>query len=479
MTADEGADWLVRLYEAQGASLHRLAVLLGAEQQSGRIVRGALLALHRRGHRIIDPSERIEFLQEKVVHAARAVRQPNQPLVPPPVEDPRQQELLTALATLPPRMTELVIVSHYLSVFGPELAAVMRMSLRGCNQKLEISRETLRVRLDETEARPAGLEALSQEVTAALRAAARTIQSPGTDTLAAELAQVGDPGRVRFGPRSVVVLTVLALLAGLILAFVTNPAVAPAEPGPVSPEPITKPSASRSIPAQARGVPIYYVGRRDPGLFRELRDLTSSGDLVRSAVEALFTVPPADPDYESMWNAGQVIDVKLDAGSVVVDLSADAYADIGDDRSAQLARNQIVYTVSDLVADPNLSVRFLSDGGAPPAAFANRDGFRRDGLTPMSMVWITAPRNLAKLSPGPMTVTGTIKPGNGEPVVRITDTDTGAVVAEEVAQTATGVNQDGWRLWSFSVDLSAGRYEVSAKATNPQGVTETKTFEVG
>ena len=479
MAAEEGADWLVRLYEAQGATLHRLAVLLGAEEQSGRIVRGALLALHRRSHRIIDPAERIEFLQEKVVHAARAVRHPNQALTLPVAEDPRQQELLTALTALPARMTELVVVSHYLSVFGPELAAVMRMSLRGCNQKLEIARETLRVRLDETEARPAGLEALSQEVTAALRAAARSIQPPGTDTLSSELAQVGDPGRVLFGARSVVVLTVLALLAGLILAVVTNPAVAPAEPGTASPEPVVKPSASRSIPAQARSVPIYYVGRRDAALFRELRDLTSSGDLVRSAVEALFTVPPADPDYESKWNAGRVVDVTVGADSVTVDLSADAYADIGDDHAAHLARSQIIYTVSDLVADPNLSVHFLADGAATPEAFANQEGYTRDGLAPMPPVWITSPKNLAKLGAGPITITGTIKPDNGEPVVRILDTDSGAVVVEEVAQTATGTNQDGWRLWSFSVDLKAGRYEVSATTRKPQPAVETKTFEVG
>ena len=54
MPAHESPDWLVRIYEEQGSSLHRLVVLLGAEAQSGRIVRSALLALHRRGHRMID-----------------------------------------------------------------------------------------------------------------------------------------------------------------------------------------------------------------------------------------------------------------------------------------------------------------------------------------------------------------------------------------------------------------------------------------
>ena len=65
--ADESPDWLVRLYEEQGATLHRLTVLLGAEEQSGRILRGALLALHRRSQRLIDPAERpkVERLLDK------------------------------------------------------------------------------------------------------------------------------------------------------------------------------------------------------------------------------------------------------------------------------------------------------------------------------------------------------------------------------------------------------------------------------
>lgn len=481
MRADESPDWLVRLYEEQGATLHRLAVLLGAEEGSGRIVRGALLALHRRGHRLIDPAERVEFLQESVVHAARSVRPPQQPLNLPGVEDPRQDDLLRAVSALPPRMAELIVVSHYLAVFGPDLAGIMRMSLRGCNQKLEIARETLRANLDDGESPPAGLEALSQEITAALRASARTVQAPGTDTLAAELEQLGDGGQLRFGPRSVVALTIVALILGLVLAAVTNPAVAPAEMPPASPNAGTEPTASRSMPAMVRGIPIYYIGRQDGAMYRELRDLSSSGDLVRSAVEALLTVPPADPDYESQWDSGQVLDIEQNADSIVVDLSADAYADIDGVQEEEQARNQIVYTVSDLVANPDLSVRFRSEGRAAPGAFASDTGFKREGLDPMPLVWITTPRNLARLSPGETSIVGTIKPGYGEPVVRIVNSETGKVLVEEPAQTATVANQDGWRVWSVKASLPAGRYEVSARVEGTAGrtIAETKTFEVG
>ena len=53
------------------------------------------------------------------------------PITMPQVPEARQQEILSAVSSLPPRTAELIIVSHYLSVFGPELAAIMRMSVRG------------------------------------------------------------------------------------------------------------------------------------------------------------------------------------------------------------------------------------------------------------------------------------------------------------------------------------------------------------
>lgn len=480
MTAEEGSDWLVRLYQEQGVTLHRLTVLLGAEAQSGRILRGAMLALHRRGHRMIDPAERLEFLQETVVHAARAARQ-QAPLVLPEVEGERQNEILRNISQLPPRTAEILVVSHYLSVFGPGLAGLMRMSLRSCNQRLEIARETLRSNLGD-EPLPGGLEALSQEVTGALRAAGRTVAAPGTGTLAAELEQLGGEGRFTFGPRSVSVLTALAIVVGLVIAALTTPTATPIEPPRITAAPSVAPTAARSLPAQARGIPLYYVGRQDQSLYRELRDLSSSGDLVRAAVDALLTVPPSDPDYESMWVAGQLLAVEQTGDTTLtIDLSADAYAAIETDREAELARDQIVYTISDLVADPNLSILFRSDGGPPPEAFSKPGGFRIKGLGPMAALWITAPRNQARLTAGDLTFMGVVKPGVGEPTIRVTEAATGSVVMEEPATASAVVNSEGWRTWSVSMTLPAGSYEVSARIPSEPGVSasvETKSFEV-
>ena len=55
-----------------------------------------------------------------------------------------EAELLRAVSELPPRTAEILVVSHYLSTFGPELAGIMRQSVRGCNQRMEAALESLR-----------------------------------------------------------------------------------------------------------------------------------------------------------------------------------------------------------------------------------------------------------------------------------------------------------------------------------------------
>ncbi len=87
-------------------------------------------------------------------------------------------------------------------MFGPELAAIMRMSVRGCNQKLEVALETLRARVGAPTpgSLPGVLESLSQEVTAALRSAARLVQAPGTETLEGELLHLTAPEGRRARP---------------------------------------------------------------------------------------------------------------------------------------------------------------------------------------------------------------------------------------------------------------------------------------
>lgn len=483
MPSDESLDWLLQLHEEQGPTLHRLVVLLGAEQESGWIVRSALLALYRRSNRVIDPVERIEFLHEHVVHLARAVRPPQGQIALPEVPDTRQAELLGALSALPPRSAELLIVGHYLGSFGPELAGIMRMSLRGCNQRLEASLQALRARVGDPVpgSLPGAIESLSQELTAALRSAGRQVAPPGTETLEGELAQLADGQGTRIGPRLAGVLTLAAVALGLILAGVTRPIEATVGNPVASPTVVATAAASHQIPAQVRNVPLYFVGRQDDKLYRETRSLPASDHLLRSALESLLTIVPRDPDYESAWGGGQVLAAELVGDTLTVDLSADAYEELTSAVRAKLARDQVVYTASELIGEPALKVRFLQDGAAPPREFVTEEGFGRTGLDPMPAVWVSSPLNSDEVGSGIVVFQGTVKTDVGEPVVSITNSDTKQKITEVSAQTSLEANAEGWRVWSVSVTLEPGNYEVRAAVTSgdpPVTISENKSIKV-
>lgn len=483
MGTDETADWLVQLYEEQGTTLHRLVVLLGAEDESGRIVRSAMLALHRRGSRLIDPQERVEFLEEHAVHLARSARTVHAPIVLPQVADVRQNELLKAVSQLPERTAELLIVSHYLSAFGPELAAIMRMSVRGCNQKLEAARVALRKVVPEgvDPTAPAGIESLSQELTAALRAAAREVQAPGTGTLEGELRQLSGHYRRTLGPRFVVVLTVAAILLGFALAVITRPrpsaTVVPSVPVSAAPSV----SASRSLPAQVQDVAVYYLGRSDGLLYREERDLPSAENLLSSVVEAVLTLVPLDPDYESAWGPGQLLHVEQAADTITVDLSAEAYADLTDPVRAQQAREQLVFSVSALVDDPTTTVFFLQDGSTPPRDFQSDKGFTITGSSLRAPVQITSPRNQAQVEVGQVIIAGLVRSGAPAPTVTIIDVDSGAELSSVEAELVGEPTAGGMQGWESSVSLGAGNYTIEATttvSTPPVEVLDNKTIKI-
>ena len=75
------------------------------------------------------------------------------------------------------------------------------------------------------------------------------------------------------------------------------------------------------------GVPVYYVG--DSGgsfrLFREWRTVPDLGDPVESAVMAMMSVAPMDPDYSTPWVAPDELEVEREGSAITVDVSADAF----------------------------------------------------------------------------------------------------------------------------------------------------------
>ncbi|MFD0867068.1 hypothetical protein ACFQ06_14805, partial [Tessaracoccus lubricantis] len=283
----------------------------------------------------------------------------------------------------------------------------------------------------------------------------------------------------RFRPRAVAALTALAVVLGIGLAAMTRDGSGPIV-APVT-EQVTTPTAveSRSLPAVVRNTPLYYVAN-DWKLYRELRDLPSTGNIVRSALGSLLSLVPLDPDYRTVWSAGKLISAEIHGDELVVDLSTDAYEDLTSPIAIARARDQVIYTASELVGNPQLTVVFRADGGAAPEGFNDPAGYRRTGLDPMPAVWISSPRNQAQLTAGKTSIIGTVKEGMGVPIVRITNQESGAVILETSAQTTAGVNVEGWRVWSVTTSLPRGNLDITVLVTddNEGELKENKTVTV-
>lgn len=171
-------------------------------------------------------------------------------------------------------------------------------------------------------------------------------------------------------------LLVGALGLGFWLAAATTPAtvVAPSPTATATTNPTA--SSSRSLPSQVRAVPVYYVGRQDNKLYRELRDLAATENLVRTAIEAVLNAVPLDHDYESLWGTGRLISSEMTGHNLELNMSPSVFEKLTTPEKAQAAVDQVVYTASELVGDPELRVTFLSDGN-PARVAAQRGGVRQ------------------------------------------------------------------------------------------------------
>lgn len=481
---------LVELYEEEGTSLHRLVSLLGAGSSADDIMLSALASLGRRLKALVDPLERVEYLQEQVVHLARSARGANGTLLLPDVENPRQNEILKGIRSLPVRFGEVLVISHLLSVYGPELAGILRMTVRGTNRRLEEALRGLRLLVGEPAVGTA--QSLSEEVTAALHASARTLHPTHADTLAAELEAMGDSSEHGVATWLAALLIVLSLGLGLWLALITSSGGGQVEVDAGDPEmsetayvpPTPTQTESRSLPAQVRSVPVFYIGRSDGLLNLELRDLPSSGNLIHSALDATLTLAPLDPDYVSGWGPGSVISSGIVGNLLTVDLTSEAYEGITTREEALSAANQMLYTAAEISGNADLRLELLMDGGLPPEVFQlPSEGLALTGLAPMPLLWISSPKNGANVPVGQLGIVGTVKPQANPPVVTITSTE-GNTVMSVTAQTAVTPDQKGWRPWSVLVELGPGTYLISATTQGPDNDgatashTETKSITV-
>jgi hypothetical protein len=203
--------------------------------------------------------------------------------------------------------------------------------------------------------------------------------------------------------------------------------------------------------------------------------VNSTGNAGFDAVLALFTNPPTDPDYSSLWAGGSVESVTQQPGLITVDLSADARP-VGKPPTARVyhvALQQIVYTVQDAL-DSRDPVRILLSGGPPAGA---SEPLQADPPAEIKgLIVVDAPLQYGTVQ-SPVTVEGDASVFEGTVSWQVLQD--GQVVKQGYTTTSSGQE---FSPYLFEVDLDPGSYtlrvyEASAENGSPMFV-ETKQFTV-
>ena len=142
MSTDSADAALEQLYAAHYTGLVRLAVLLLRDQGLAEdVVQDAFVAVHGRWHRI-DPAKAPAYLRQTVVNRSRSalrhrsvvVKHRPEPLPDGPsadvavLETERRTAVLDALAELPTRQREVLVLRHYLDLSEADIAATLGIS---------------------------------------------------------------------------------------------------------------------------------------------------------------------------------------------------------------------------------------------------------------------------------------------------------------------------------------------------------------
>lgn len=229
--------------------------------------------------------------------------------------------------------------------------------------------------------------------------------------------------------------------------------------------------------------PVYWAGTGDQSeyLFREFRTpgATDTADPVAEAVVMMTTLEPLDQDYRSLWTGVESVGTSVSPdGTITVDLPATAFASRLSAEDAELALQQLVYTVSAAAVTAGLldaatakEVRVLVDGQSEYKAFGSVDinePIARDASL-ASPVWLIDPQTGTK-SGTPLTVFGRVLPdfasARWEVIPRGEDDplESGDVTEETGSPTSTAGTE-----FRIPVDVPAGDYTVRVAGTNEDG----------
>lgn len=237
-------------------------------------------------------------------------------------------------------------------------------------------------------------------------------------------------------------------------------------------------TATSAPSAMLADIAVYWIAdsRSSFSLYREFREVPDAGGPIASAVSAMTSLKPFDPDYMTPWRPASRVTVSQKGDAITVDLSRDAFSNtqVGSEL-ADRAVQQLIYTATAAAhqAGTPASTLTVTVGGAAYDAW----GVLRLGepmqRAPMSEVqahvWVTSPQEGEDLPAGTVTFKGfgTSFEANFLWEVR---NDLGAVVAKGFTMGGTGDGKFGD--FSFTAKLTAGTYSVKVSTDDPSGGAE-------
>ena len=244
----------------------------------------------------------------------------------------------------------------------------------------------------------------------------------------------------------------------------------------------TSPAATTAVAtapsAMLAGIPVYWIAdsRRSFALYREFREVPDTGGPIASAVSAMTSLKPLDPDYKTPWRPASRVTVSQKGDAITVDLSSDAFSNtqVGSEL-ADRAVQQLIYTATAAAlkaGTPATTVKIAVDGAATDVWGVIRLGAAMQ-RAPVSAVqahtWVTSPQEGADLSAGTVTFKGFGTAFEANFVWEVRN-HLGAVVAKGFTMGGTGDGKFGD--FTFTTKLTAGTYSVKVSGSDGSGGTE-------
>lgn len=237
-------------------------------------------------------------------------------------------------------------------------------------------------------------------------------------------------------------------------------------------------AAATAPSAVLAGIPVYWIAdsRHSFSLYREFREVPDTGGPIASAVSAMTSLKPLDPDYMTPWRPASRVTVSQSGKAITVDLSSDAFANtqVGSELASR-ALQQLVYTATaaaQQAGTPASAVTVTVDGAAIDVWGVIRLGEAMQ-RAPVSAVqahtWVTSPQEGEDLPAGRVTFKGFGTAFEANFVWEVRN-DSGAVVAKGDAMGGTGDGKFGD--FAFTAKLTAGTYSVKVSGSDASGGAE-------